>query len=287
MARRYPTKQEAAERGFLDKTALRAQRLKPAPSTPYLAYWQGQGFVTAYLRRDCVPMRPKRDVTPAQLEAMAAGRRRRRRQELEELSQEEARSAAWRKAQDEELALKRDIRANAASWLQAQPVFIDTETTGLDASDEVIEIAVLDQAGQVLLHSLVRPSVPISEGAAAVHSIAQADVAMAPAWPEVHARINAVLHGRLVVGHNAPFEQRMLAQTCRVHGLAEPEPSGWSCTMELLTPLNGWRYPCLQRALALASAPVEDLPPAHRAPADAERCRRLVMALALRKEGIQ
>jgi DNA polymerase-3 subunit epsilon len=37
-------------------------------------------------------------------------------------------------------------------------VFLDLETTGLDPrTDEILEIGILDDAGRVLLDSLVRP----------------------------------------------------------------------------------------------------------------------------------
>lgn len=38
---------------------------------------------------------------------------------------------------------------------------IDTETTGLTYADEIIELAVLNTSGTVLLHTLVKPSRPI------------------------------------------------------------------------------------------------------------------------------
>ena len=56
--------------------------------------------------------------------------------------------------------------SNVVSWAQgvlADPatIFLDTETTGLDAYAELVDIAVVDAAGRVLLDSLVRPRRPI------------------------------------------------------------------------------------------------------------------------------
>lgn len=40
---------------------------------------------------------------------------------------------------------------------EAQAIVIDTETTGLTDSDELLQISVIDDAGTVLFDSLVRP----------------------------------------------------------------------------------------------------------------------------------
>ena len=38
----------------------------------------------------------------------------------------------------------------------AQPVYLDTETTGLERTDEIIEISIIDEDGQALFESLGR-----------------------------------------------------------------------------------------------------------------------------------
>src|SRR5690606_37121994 len=50
------------------------------------------------------------------------------------------------------------IGRQARAWLAANALILDTETTGLDADAEVVELAVIDCAGAVLLDTLVRPS---------------------------------------------------------------------------------------------------------------------------------
>jgi len=73
----------------------------------------------------------------------------------------------------------------ARRWLAARPVFLDTETTGLDAVAEICEIALISHAGTILLDTLVRPRRPIPPEATAVHGIADADVAGAPSLPDI------------------------------------------------------------------------------------------------------
>ena len=70
-------------------------------------------------------------------------------------------------------------------------VFLDLETTGLDPrADEIVEIGILDEDGQVLLDTLVRPVRHRSwPGAQRVDGIAPADVQDAPTLDELRPRI--------------------------------------------------------------------------------------------------
>ncbi|WP_227522462.1 exonuclease domain-containing protein [Klebsiella pneumoniae] len=49
-----------------------------------------------------------------------------------------------------------------ANWLNSDHVIIDTETTGLMASDEIIEITIINMRGEILLNTLVKPKPPYS-----------------------------------------------------------------------------------------------------------------------------
>ena len=91
-------------------------------------------------------------------------------------------------------------------------VFLDVETTGLDPrTDEILEIGILDDAGTVLLDSLVRPERHRRwPGAEAIHGIAPDDVADAPTLDELRPRIIAAVHDALVVICNAQFDAGFL-----------------------------------------------------------------------------
>lgn len=106
------------------------------------------------------------------------------------------------------------------------PVFLDTETTGLYRSSEIIEIAVVDANQKPLLESLVRPSGPIPPAATAVHGITDKMVANAPPWPELWPRLQQLLAGRAVGIYNAPFDTRMIRQTVERHKLTWSPPGG-------------------------------------------------------------
>jgi DNA polymerase-3 subunit epsilon len=68
----------------------------------------------------------------------------------------------------------------ARYWLSENAIIIDTETTGLESNDEVIEISLLDCQGNVLLDTLVKPLGRISREAARIHGIQNSDLGNAP-----------------------------------------------------------------------------------------------------------
>ena len=175
--------------------------------------------------------------------------------------------------------------ADAPLWAQdlfsrRDVAFLDTETTGLGPLDEVIDIAVVDGTGRVLLNSLVRPTQPIHPRARAVHGLADRLLAAQPAWPEVHTKLLAALRDySCIVMYNAPFDLRLIDQSCRRYAVA-PLPSRIEahCAMRRYAQHTGGRRRKLGDALAAMRVRQAE---SHRALADAEACRLLVQALAL------
>ncbi|MFN3336681.1 MAG: exonuclease domain-containing protein [Thermomicrobium sp.] len=163
-------------------------------------------------------------------------------------------------------------------------VFLDTETTGVREFDEVIEIAVLDASGRVLLQSLVQPTRPVDPAAVRVHGLTDAVLARAPSWPMVYRELCTVLCSvPLVITYNAEFDRRLIAQTCARHRLPPPQLD-WHCAMRRFAeyagppPVDSWRrYHRLAEALERLGLSHSG---SHRATADAEACRVLVHAMA-------
>lgn len=103
---------------------------------------------------------------------------------------------------------------NLACQIIAQkPVYIDTETTGLEKDHEVVEISIVDSDGSLLFTSLIKPTRPIPADAQRIHHIKDADVASAPAWPILWPKIRSFLFGRSIAAYNAPFDLRMMQQS--------------------------------------------------------------------------
>lgn len=181
-------------------------------------------------------------------------------------------------------------RQEAVAWAASivardDVVYLDTETTGLDGTAEVIDIAVVDGSGRALLSSLVKPERSIPREATRVHGITNADVATAPRWPEVYATLREVLRPHpVVVVYNADFDRRIIGQCCAAHRLPHLSVE-WHCAMlryaayvgEWNPRYNSYRWHTLEQAASALGSP---MPPSHRALDDALACLAVVRAMA-------
>lgn len=153
-------------------------------------------------------------------------------------------------------------RDRAARWARdlvdrSDWAILDTETTGLDASAEVIQVAIVGPDAAILLDTLIRPSGRIPPDAVAIHGIGNDRVAGAPTYAEVHPVIGAILQGKVAVCYNAAFDSRLLRQTAIRYRLA-PHRVTWDCAMEMYARYagewsprrGGYRYPKLPRGPA-------------------------------------
>jgi DNA polymerase III epsilon subunit-like protein len=130
-----------------------------------------------------------------------------------------------------------DERREAIIWARQvigseEVLILDTETTGLEAHDEVIQIGMIDLDGNVLLDILVRPTVPIAPEARSVHCITDQALADAPYFSDLYDAIAELLSNRSVLTYNADFDSRLLGQTCAKYGLPVFEVAEWNCVME-------------------------------------------------------
>lgn len=165
-------------------------------------------------------------------------------------------------------------------------IFLDTETTGLDDGAEIIDIAIVDRHGTTLLDTLVRPSNGIPHHATDIHGIDDPAVADAPTWDSVYPLVGRILdrYGPVVV-YNSAFDQRVLSQVNRIHGLPDFDVE-WHCAMKQFAAYVGewhpkyetWRWHKLELAMQMIGRPAPVV--RHRALADAESCRQLVEAMA-------
>jgi DNA polymerase-3 subunit epsilon len=185
-------------------------------------------------------------------------------------------------------------RADAISWagrILTDPrfVFLDTETTGLGPDAEIVDVAVVDGRGQVLLDTLVRPSGPIPPEVTRIHGITDAMVAGAVTWERVYpqlARLLAAAGG--VVIYNAEFDTRILAQCNTRHGLPRCM-ADWQCAMRQYAAYagvrharyGGWRWHKLIDAAAAFGYFGANH---HRALSDTLMCRAVVLGMAGRRD---
>ncbi len=105
-------------------------------------------------------------------------------------------------------------------------VVLDTETTGLDVSnDRVIEIGAVRLNGGSVRESdtysvLVNPGVPISSASSQIHHILDEDVADAPVFAEAMAAFAEWSGSPVVVGYSIGFDLTILKAEHERHGLA-------------------------------------------------------------------
>jgi DNA polymerase-3 subunit epsilon len=129
-----------------------------------------------------------------------------------------------------------DERQEAIKWAcqvleGGEALILDTETTGLDANDEIIQVGIIDLDGNVLLDTLVRPTVPIASEARSVHGITDEVLADAPYFSDLYDTLAGLLVNRCVLAYNADFDSRLLEQTCAKYGLPAFEVAEWDCVM--------------------------------------------------------
>lgn len=194
---------------------------------------------------------------------------------------------------------------SAQNYIRSDPLFLDTETTGLSGMDEICEIAVINLAGDVLINMLVKPTRPISENTSQIHGITNAMVANAPTFGDLLPRLEQVLRGRHVLVCNVEFDEGKLERSAIANGSEfvmpgnpawwwnfEVEPqimSFWHCAMELYAQYYGdWNdYHHSYRWQKLSSAALQcgiELPlNTHRAQMDAELTRRIILHVAENK----
>lgn len=136
------------------------------------------------------------------------------------------------------------IVKQAKEILGLNPVFLDTETTGLGDSDRIIEVAIVDLQGTPLLNSLINPGMHIPFEASRVNHITNDMVTNAPLWREIWPKVEEISRGRLIGIYNAEYDLRMLSQSNKIAGLDRRLRGIQSfCVMQLYSEWYGERNP--------------------------------------------
>lgn len=118
---------------------------------------------------------------------------------------------------------------------------LDTETTGL-YEGEIVQIAIINSAGEILLNTLVKPVEPIPADATNIHGITDHMVKDAPSWIDLAPKIKTILEGKLLVVYNAVYDRKMMHQTAERHNLPKvewKEITTWLCAMEAFAEFYG------------------------------------------------
>jgi DNA polymerase III epsilon subunit-like protein len=160
---------------------------------------------------------------------------------------------------------------------------IDTETTGLESSARIVEVAVVrierfgeaDARGELVYETLVDPEQEIPWGAVQVHGIRDRDVRGKPTWDRVWPVVLEHLADAVPAAHNHSFDLRILSSEALNLGLpAPPDKGSWIDTYTLLRRL-GEQPATLEAACEKRKIPAGR----HRAASDAMATARLLWPL--------
>jgi DNA polymerase-3 subunit epsilon len=172
----------------------------------------------------------------------------------------------------------------AVQWareLVSHPFLIlDTETTGLSSWDRIVEIAVIDETGGVLLNTLINPKIYIPVGVSAIHGITDEMVRDKPSFQDILPELEAILTGKPVAIYNVAFDKRFLARS----GL-KVDDYEFQCAMLMYAKFRGvwsnyyknWRRQSLRRACHYCSIQSNNM---HRAASDCEATRQIINYMA-------
>lgn len=101
-----------------------------------------------------------------------------------------------------------------------RPLFLGVRFNSLRETGEILEAAILDSDGTLLLHSLFRPSQEISDSVFKAYRIPRQVWAQAPNWEHRIPELQMLLGDRLVVTYYGERTLRLLRQTNMLHGVA-------------------------------------------------------------------
>jgi DNA polymerase III epsilon subunit-like protein/transposase-like protein len=139
-------------------------------------------------------------------------------------------SFRWKKALNERSDNKKEFlkgpepdslkekRASLSTFKPGRPkylknletIYLDTETTGVTLKDQIIEIAIVDDAGETLLNSLVRGTCPVHKDANKLHGLTLKKVAKSPSLKDLEDAIINIVRGKHAVTYNLEFDLRFL-----------------------------------------------------------------------------
>jgi DNA polymerase-3 subunit epsilon len=171
---------------------------------------------------DSSSVKPKRQLTPKQLEAIE---RRKIKEQLKRDYQDWVEEIEWQEAD----------RIAAVNWARKQIndnnwVVLDTETTGLFNS-EIVEIAVVSASQDILLNTLVKPSISIPEETIEIHGIDDEMVKSSPSFIDIYPCLCELLTDKNVIIYNAAFDTKVINYCRNLHNLPPIKPKSVECCM--------------------------------------------------------
>ncbi len=117
-----------------------------------------------------------------------------------------------------------------------QTFFLDTETTGLHPPhDKLVEVAIVNEAGDIVLDTLVNPERPIGF-ATEIHGISDEMVENAPTLEKLWPQIFEIIESNHVIIYNAQFDTKFFPDALNAAAKI-------SCAMLEFAPIFGQIHP--------------------------------------------
>ncbi len=182
--------------------------------------------------------------------------------------------------------MKDPVQSWAYNMVQhPQTLILDTETTGLGPRAEVIEIAIVDIAGKILMDTLVQCQDPIPQDAVRIHGITKdmLEVEKAPTFPQLWPELEPLLRDHKLVIYNADYDLSVIRGTARRYKIALPPMMAPSCLMLHYSAHVGderWDGDYVYQKLITACREFKIEHTSHRALGDAEAARQVLLKLA-------
>jgi DNA polymerase III subunit epsilon len=166
-------------------------------------------------------------------------------------------------------------------------LILDTETTGLGKKDEIVELSIITVRGEVLVNSLVKPTILMPPSASAIHGISNLELSNAPYITSFLKYLVDLFSRNYVAIYNAAFDLRLLKQSLFAHKTYFPKiPSNIYCVMEMYAMFNGEydeiykRYRWISLSTAAAKLGIIVSGNLHRAMVDVELTRQIILKIA-------
>lgn len=124
-------------------------------------------------------------------------------------------------------------------------IILDTETTGLNDTDELLQVSVVDVSGNILYNSMIKPMFHDEwSEAAKVNNISREDIINAPYLPEEAVRIAGIVAGaKTIIGYGISFDLGLFER----YGIPLNPEAEIIDVMEMFAPVYGeWndKYSC-------------------------------------------
>lgn len=177
----------------------------------------------------------------------------------------------------------REITMPFLTNIPSNLIIVDTETSGINKSGEVIEIAAVEyRTGKVVIEGLIQPknidSYKDDSKAGKIHRITREQLLNEPTLPDVWDDISDILYsGRYTPSSfNSDFDAKMVHYSAMLWGLPVPQ-STWICLMKLATAFIGSSF-WVSLGEAASYFGIEQAE-SHRAMADVVTTRNVLMAM--------